>query len=69
MIVAELTDEDSPDSSHYTLPFFNIKKLRLPIAMELVRGLDDPDISEFTKRVAFDLLMRVELVTKESNTY
>jgi hypothetical protein len=67
MIIQEILNEESPDSIYFSIPFFNIKKLRLPIAMELVKDLANPDLDERTKRVMFQILMKVELLDEEGN--
>ncbi|MCI0618596.1 HEAT repeat domain-containing protein, partial [bacterium] len=64
-VVKEFLDENSPDRIYYVFPFFNIEKLRLPIAMELVKELANPMTDERTKLVIFQLLMRVELVDEQ----
>ena len=46
----------------HALPAFNICRLKLPIALELVQELANPMTDERTKLVIFQLLMRVELV-------
>jgi hypothetical protein len=53
------------DSIYYALSFFNIRRLTLPIALELVQELANPMTGERTKLVIFQLLMRVELVDEQ----
>jgi len=58
--------EDATDSIYYALPFFNIRRLKLPIALELVQELANPMTDERTKLVIVQLLMRVELVDEKN---
>ena len=57
--------EEAADSIYYALPFFNIRRLKIPIALELVQELANPMTGERTKLVIFQLLMRVELVDEQ----
>jgi hypothetical protein len=53
------------DSIYHALPFFNIRRLKLPIALELVQELANPLTDERTKLAVFQLLLRVELVDEQ----
>jgi HEAT repeat protein len=66
MIIRSFMDEDSPVSICYSLLFYSIEKLQLPVALNLLKELIDPDIDDRIKRVVFQLLMRVELVEQRS---
>jgi hypothetical protein len=57
--------ENAADSIYYALPFFNIRRLKLPLALELVQELANPLTDERTKLVIFQLLMRVELLDEQ----
>ncbi len=60
-------DEDYSDSIYYSLLFFNIKKLKLTIAVSLLKELVNPDKDERTKLVIFQLLMKVQLIDEKGN--
>jgi hypothetical protein len=64
-IIKAFMREEAADSIYYALPFFNIRRLKLPIALELVQELANPMTGERTKLVIFQLLMRVELVDEQ----
>lgn len=65
IIIKAFMREDEADSIYYALPFFNIRRLKLPIALELVQELANPLTDERTKLVIFQLFMRVELVDEK----
>jgi len=64
-IIKAFIREEAADSIYYALPFFNIRRLKLPIALELVQELVNPMTDERTKLAIFQLLMRVELVDEQ----
>ncbi|MCP4353846.1 MAG: HEAT repeat domain-containing protein [Desulfobacterales bacterium] len=68
IITESFMDEDDPDSIYYSLLFFNIKKIKMPIAVSLLKELVNPDKDERTKLAIFQLLMKVELVDEKGNT-
>ncbi len=59
-IIKAFMREHAADSIYYALPFFNIRRLKLPIALELVQELANPMTGERTKLVIFQLLELVD---------
>jgi len=48
--------EDAADSIYYALPFFNIRRLQFPIALELVQELANPMTDERTILAALQVV-------------
>ncbi len=62
IIFESFLNGNNRDSIYYSILFYSIKKIRLSIAVELLKALVNPDTEERVKLAIFQILMEVELL-------
>ena len=67
-IIKSYVDVKSPNRIYYLFLYLNIKKLKLPVALQLMEKLTSPNLNEQVKLAIFQLIMQADLVSDEENS-